>query len=165
MTIFNTKNVSIQPTVGNAQGADFVFFGDKSIEGVVLENMIRSLFTRTDHAVSGLTLTISLFVPGYGYHHLSLVTSASICSMALPIASEGLQLIIDGHDMGANAHVFLEAYPGSEALAGASLMFIAGSGVSLVDLTPSAWLKLVCVNDGDWSIVEYNAAVAFTASS
>ena len=153
MPLFPTKDVSYNnQDIGMYQGADFAFWDDAVMGARAMRNFLRSLLTVTDQAISGSVLANSLFSPAYGVHWFSAPTGQSLCSIYLPIASEGMVLVLDGANLVGDANIFVSL------ATGAALQRPSGSAVSSINMSAAAFAKLLCTTDGTWSIVEVNAS-------
>lgn len=158
MSLFPTKDATYNgQNLGQYQGADFAFFGNAVLQAAELQNFFRSMLTVTAQAQSGSVLANSLFSPGYGYHVYSVTTGASLCSMKLPAASQGMVLILDFGGFAGDANISIMAESGG-GVTGVSCLLATGSGLSSFEVSANGFVKLVCEADGKWSIATANAS-------
>ena len=157
MSIFNDVDGSVGVSkVGKLQGADFMFWGDTAIEGPVMENMLRSLFTVTERTQSGTGLVTSHFSPAYGVHYFSAVTDFSLLSCELPVPSEGMRLRIDCQNNLTDANLQVEATAGGASIDGITLIRPSGSALSGLNISALGYAELMCFTDGTWTVIEDN---------
>ena len=153
MALFPTKKTCYNnQKIGIYQGADFAFWDTAVMEADAMDNFLRSMLTVTDQAISGSVLANSLFSPAYGTHYYSAPTGQSLCSMYLPIASEGMLLILNGYNLVGDANIFVSL------ATGAALQRPSGSAISSINMSALAYVKMICTADGTWSILEHNAS-------
>jgi len=145
--------------LGFYQGADFMFFNETVMSAEALSNFLRSMLTVTDQPISGSVLVNSLFAPAYGMHFYSAPTGQSLCSMYLPVPSEGMMLTLNGLNLAGDANVFVSLAPGT------ALKRPSGSAISSINMSALAFVKMICTTDGTWSIVEHNASATVQVAS
>lgn len=160
MSLFPTKDTTYNnQEIGTYQGAATMFFDDAVMTSRQIRNMLRSLLTVTDQPISGSVLENSLFSPAYGYHYYSAPTGQSLCSMYLPIASEGAILVLNGLNLTTDANVFVSL------VTGAALQRPSGSSISSINMSAGAYVVMICTSDGTWSIVEHTASATVQVAS
>lgn len=162
--IFSTKDASYQADAGIYQETDFVFFTNTAYESASMRNWVRSEFTITEQATSDSVLANSLFSPAYGNHMFSAPTGQSLCSMKLPLPSTGMRLHLNFENFVTDANISVFASTGG-GVTGVSLIRATGSALSSFEVSALGLIKLICVTDGTWSIVESHPSVTLRPSA
>jgi len=145
----------------------FTFY-DVARTGNEIRNFMRSQFTHTLWSVASVSLvsganvsTPPTLTPAYGYHTFKCGILMSKGSINIQAASLGDMLFIDGGMMGSDTSLYIvqtginaaSIYTRSGSRASSILM---GVGVNSID-TPR--IKMICVADGQWSVVETSGKV------
>lgn len=162
--IFSTKDANYQADAGIYQETDFVFFTNTALASASMRNWMRSEFTTTEQATSDSVLANSLFSPGYGNHMFSAPTGQSLCSMKLPLPSTGMKLHLDFRNFVTDANISVFASTGG-GVTGVSLVRATGSALSSFEMSAVGYVDLICVTDGEWSIVGNNASLTVRPSA
>lgn len=151
-----------QALVGRDLGASRLFIriggffnvGDEAsangtdITGLQMKNMMLSPVTRTTYAIISAALATSVMTPKYGLFLFSAAAGISTCSIKLPSAEPGANLLMN---LGAIQSDF-QILAGN----GPSLVGIRGSELSRINIVNgsvnSALLELRCFTQGEWQV-------------
>jgi len=165
MAVGDTYNTSVGKYAGAKEffgkddgkfhlGENFLFYAENG--SVKAGNLIKSLasansIVRRGQSGAGISGG-SLIVPGYGYHFFAADTGASQGILTLPSAIPGAFLVLDFDKFSDNANAAIS----KGAL---SAVDKAGLEVSSINASAGAILRLGCVNEGEWAVLESNDSV------
>jgi hypothetical protein len=162
--MFSTKDSSYQGNVGVEHDGSYMFFDDTKFTPRAMRNFVRSMCTATDQLVSAAIMSASIVSPAYGTHIYSMATGYSLLSQQLPYPSEGMILTLNFLGLVGDANISVFASTGG-GVTGVSLVMPNGSALSSFECSAAGFMKLLCVTDGTWSIVEQNASITVRKAS
>lgn len=144
--------------VGKEQGGDNFFaksgggfyFADTKILADELLLAFLSPLTVTQHASADISGG-AVLSPAYGIHVLSAATGMSDGQATTPVASKGATLYLNGTYLVGDANVSMLTVSTTGLVVNAR-----GSDLSSFEMSAANYVKLACLVDGTWQVVEEN---------
>lgn len=133
----------------DTQLGSFFKLNGTNIEAEKLLNQYIGGYTITQHASADIS-SGSALTPAYGVHVLSAATGMSKASAAMPIPSAGGVLYIDGGRLVGDANISVIG----DSAGGVLMVNDRGSDLSSFEMSAGNFVKLACVTDGTWAVVE-----------
>ena len=187
MSVGQSKTIpaKYQAKVGRLQDGDrfyvkddgYFAFYDYEFTGEEMRNFIKSQDAKLEVQNSAGILSVIVgdggssppVAPKYGYLIISAAAAGSNMSMRLPSAHIGNILVIDGRLMNSDASVkiFASGVAGS-GITGAALVGLGSVAISNLALRndySEAYVKMVCLEEGTWSVVEKGLTVTEAAAA